>query len=561
MMTNPAQIPRWLVFRFRSKLALSVRDPRRRQGASTTNTVEYAEEKQHRRRRGGPAKGVTYSWNGTLAFPAALILMLGLAPRPAPAEIIEEIAARVNDALIARSELQLRRQQIAVQLGQQAQGAELERLVDEAQDNALFDLINEELLIQQAALNFDMDRYFENLKKEFKENNEIGTDRELEQLLEGEGLTVAEFRRILLRSNVPQDVLQFEVARKISVSPAEIEAYYEEDTSEFTRAGDVTLREIVILEEPRGQEDARTLAGEIVARAAAGEDFALLAREMSEAPSREKGGLVGPFRQGDLAPVLEEQAFRLAVGEVGEPIATSYGFHIVKVESRTDTELAPLAEVSDEIEMSIRQEKYARDVEAYLEKLWNENLVVVNPRYAVGRLADGGPYVTLEQILPADSPLGAPSPAMAGSSGSPAAPRSTPLDDLAESPGPAMETPIEPGAGPPEAGQGSPEDAGDQAPGASDPGTDSPAAVEPPPAPAGAEPPVEESEAEPSEPRSEPAGTEPSPEPPPEETDSPDGGREKPVGTLERRSDPAETEPADDPPAEGETTPGGSPSP
>jgi parvulin-like peptidyl-prolyl isomerase len=471
-----------------------------------------------------------------LAFPAALILLLGLAPRPAPAEIIEEIAARVNDALIARSELQLRRQQIAASLSQQAQGEELERMVDQAQDNALFDLINEELLIQQAELNFDMDRYFDNLKKEFKQNNEISTDRELEQLLEGEGLTIAEFRRILLRSNVPQDTLQFEVARKISVSPAEIEAYYEEDTSEFTRAGDVTLREIVVLEEPRGRNEARTLAGEIVARAAAGEDFAVLAREVSEAPSREKGGLVGPFAKGDLAPTLEELAFRLAVGAVGEPIATSYGFHIVKVEARTDTELTPLAEVSDEIELKIRQEKYGRDVEAYLKKLWNENLVVVNPRYAVGRLADGGPYVELEQILPEDATLGAPTPAMADSSGSPAASPSTPLDDVIEAPVPAVEPSAGTESGPPvELPAGNevepPVEDPMEAQGATDNTEDHPSgSPDSQSEPAGPEPPPEQ----------------PLPEPPPEESDSPDS-----------QAEPTESDPAPEPPPDNPISPGG----
>jgi parvulin-like peptidyl-prolyl isomerase len=460
------------------------------------------------------------------AVPAALLLLLlATVPLPSEAEIIEEIAARVNDALIARSELQVRRQQIAAQLMQQAQGEELERRIEEAQDSALFNLINEELLVQQAELNFDMEKYFENLKKEFKQNNEITSDRELERLLQGEGMTMGEFRRILLRSNVPQDVLQFEVARKISVSPAEIEAYYQEDTSEFVRPGDVTLREIVVLEEPRGREAAQVLAEEIVARVAAGDDFGELARELSEAPSREKGGLVGPFRPGDLAPALEEQAFTLPVGDVGEPIATSYGFHIVKVETRTETELTPLAEVSDEIELEIRQQKYSTDVEAYLQGLWNDNLVIVNPRYAVGLLADGGPYATLEEILPAGTTLGAPNPAMAASSGSPTVP--------AASPGAGSDSS---GAESPSGGQT--EESGLPA----DPGAQPPASPR-----SQDEPPGTESQPRPAE--EAPAAEDPA---------TPEDGDEKPIGTLEPRFDPRETEPSPEPPPDGPESPDGS---
>jgi parvulin-like peptidyl-prolyl isomerase len=368
-----------------------------------------------------------------LAPLVALGLAAGLVPRPAAAEIIEEIAARVNDAIIARSELQSRREQVARQILAEFEGESAERLLNEAQDSVLFDMINEELLIQQAKLNFDMDKYFGNLKSQFKETNEITSDRELEELLRGEGITQDEFRRMLLRGNVPRDVLQFEVARKISVSPAEIEAYYADHQSEFARPGEVTLREIVILEEPRGRDEARTLAEDLLTRHAAGEDFAELAREYSESASKDRGGLTGPFRTGDLAPILEMQAFELPVGGVGEPISTSYGFHLIKVEERTETSVAALSEVTDQIEGTIRQQKYAADVEAYLQRLWKENQVVVSPRYAVGRLADGGPYATLEEILPRGTVLGAPdAEAPAGTS---AEPSSAPGAPAGSSPG------------------------------------------------------------------------------------------------------------------------------
>ncbi len=72
--------------------------------------------------------------------------------------------------------------------------------------------------------------------------------------------------------------------------------------------------------------------------------------------------------------------------------------------------MPPLAEVSESIEQKLRQEKYSGELDAYLKKLWQTNRVAVNPRYAVGKLADGGPYVGRDAIVPAGKSMGATPP-------------------------------------------------------------------------------------------------------------------------------------------------------
>lgn len=338
--------------------------------------------------------------------PVLLILLAAMTLGPASAEIIEEIAARVNDSIIVRSEVQKRRGALARQISEQVPPEERDEILAQAQEGVLFDMIIEELLLQQARLNFDMEKYFDNLRKDFMRKNEITTSAELDILLRNEELTTGEFRRLLLRSNVPQDVLQFEVARQLTVTPEEIQAYYAENPDRFRQPGEVLLREIVILAEPQGTEAAAAQAQDALARVAAGEPFEQVARELSAAPSRENGGSVGPFKTGDLAAVLEEEAFSLPVGGVSEPMETSYGFHIITVVARTEPAVAPLAEVEEQVERTLRQQKYTADLDRFLSKLWADNQVVVNQRYATGKLADGGPYATREEILAGDNPLG-----------------------------------------------------------------------------------------------------------------------------------------------------------
>ncbi len=72
-------------------------------------------------------------------------------------------------------------------------------------------------------------------------------------------------------------------------------------------------------------------------RLAAGEDFAAVAREVSEDPNAAKnGGFQQGVPMGLLPPEMEKAVFAIPVGEVSEPIRASYGWHLVKVKERRD---------------------------------------------------------------------------------------------------------------------------------------------------------------------------------------------------------------------------------
>ncbi len=80
------------------------------------------------------------------------------------------------------------------------------------------------------------------------------------------------------------------------------------------------------------------LAELLRARAAAGESFEALAGQYSEdSGSAVQGGDIGFFGRGMLVPAFEEAAFSLAVGEVGGPVSSSLGLHVIKVTDRKAT--------------------------------------------------------------------------------------------------------------------------------------------------------------------------------------------------------------------------------
>jgi len=61
-----------------------------------------------------------------------------------------------------------------------------------------------------------------------------------------------------------------------------------------------------------------------------GADFATLAKQYSECPSKEKGGDLGQFGPGQMVQPFESVSFGLEVGAISAPVQTQFGFHVIK---------------------------------------------------------------------------------------------------------------------------------------------------------------------------------------------------------------------------------------
>ena len=74
----------------------------------------------------------------------------------------------------------------------------------------------------------------------------------------------------------------------------------------------------------------RRLADELRKRLRSGANFNALAKEFSTCPSKSKGGDLGWFGKGQMVPKFEEAVIKLSQGQVGNPVSTQFGFHIIK---------------------------------------------------------------------------------------------------------------------------------------------------------------------------------------------------------------------------------------
>jgi parvulin-like peptidyl-prolyl isomerase len=81
----------------------------------------------------------------------------------------------------------------------------------------------------------------------------------------------------------------------------------------------------------RTKEEAKALAEKIHKSVTAdGQDFAKTATEMSDCSSKARGGDLGTFPRGAMAPEFEDVAFVLGVGEISGVVESPFGFHVIK---------------------------------------------------------------------------------------------------------------------------------------------------------------------------------------------------------------------------------------
>ena len=153
-------------------------------------------------------------------------------------------------------------------------------------------------------------------------------------------------------------------ARKlaVTVSDAEAEAYYKEHAAEFEEPKRLRVAHVLVRVPPVGGSDAENAAKakveDVIKRAKGGEDFAKLAREISEdKASAVQGGDLGFVGSGELVAPFEQAAFALKKGEISAPVRTPFGYHAIRVIDVKEGGKTPLKEVAPKIKETLGAQK------------------------------------------------------------------------------------------------------------------------------------------------------------------------------------------------------------
>jgi foldase protein PrsA len=184
-----------------------------------------------------------------------------------------------------------------------------------------------------------------------------------------QGLTIDFIKNDIKNSMLIQKFLDDIVFSKgIEVNDMEVGYAYEQDKY-------ATVRHILMKTQNKSESEKleiRKKMKDILVRARSGEDFAELAKQYTEDPgSKENGGLYENFPHGRMVKPFEDASFELPIGSISDIVETEYGYHIIKVISRSK-ETRPYPEVKEEIRKQLIDAKKRVGYRKLLESLKQE---------------------------------------------------------------------------------------------------------------------------------------------------------------------------------------------
>jgi parvulin-like peptidyl-prolyl isomerase len=237
------------------------------------------------------------------------------------------------------------------------------------------DLIVEQALVGQAAEKSGLEADPEEVDKSVADLRSIfDNENGFLMKLEDEGFTEESFRSHIGRMLVAKQYLDGIRMAAADISEVELERYYRDNERRLTLPEQIRVRHILITWKPLGKPDDRAFIREqmvpILERARGGEDFAALARELSDDyATRQAGGDTGFFQRGQMAPAFEAAAFALEPGKISEVVETSFGTHIIKLEERREEELLAFDDIRDQLLDHVRNEKAEAAVRNEIDRL------------------------------------------------------------------------------------------------------------------------------------------------------------------------------------------------
>lgn len=156
-----------------------------------------------------------------------------------------------------------------------------------------------------------------------------------ESALQTEGKSMSEYKKQVRIEILKSKLISSSVRAGVSVSDAEIDKYLKENPESEILGATIKLRQVLIRTEGRSEEEAKQKVEEAKEKIESGEDFADVARALSDAPDAGEGGLIGTVAEKDLSSEIFDAVFSLDVGEISGIVKTPAGLHIFKVEDKT----------------------------------------------------------------------------------------------------------------------------------------------------------------------------------------------------------------------------------
>ena len=284
----------------------------------------------------------------------------------------EEKAAEINGVVITKERFD---KELTVQLSRAAsQGQQVsEAQIAIMKKNLLEGLIDNEVLFQESqktGIKIKDQTVDDQIAKTIQR---LGSEAKFQAALSQMNLTENEVKIQIARGLAIRELINQQVIEKIVITDAETKAYYDSNPQMFHQPAQVKASHILIKVDAGADDaqkaEARKKIETVQQKVKAGGDFAELAKEYSEGPSNTRGGDLGFFRQGQMVKPFEDAAFTMKANDVSDIIETRFGYHIIKVYEIKPEQTRAYADVKDQLNQRIKQEKIEKDANLYISQL------------------------------------------------------------------------------------------------------------------------------------------------------------------------------------------------
>ena len=254
----------------------------------------------------------------------------------------------------------------------------LRQKVQEAQRDGVEQLVERRLILhdfERSGFNLPESIVDDRVQDRIRER--YGGDRAaMTKTLQSQGLTYESYRKRIREDFIIGAMRSRNISSEVIISPHKIEKYYAENLDKFKVKDRVKLRAIMLnAGQTRSADDARKLAGEILAKLADGASFVEMASVYSEDTYRPQGGARGWVERGDLRKELADAAFSLKAGQRSDLIEIGETLWILLVEDAQSNHVRTLPEVRDEIANTLQAQEQARIQREWIDRLKAKSFV------------------------------------------------------------------------------------------------------------------------------------------------------------------------------------------
>lgn len=290
---------------------------------------------------------------------------------------INSIKAIVGDEIITQGEV-VRRAAVAIKEAQERYNEkEFFEKVDEILRDTLDELINRKVLIKEAQRLFgtdamqmkEVEKDLDSFMKGAVKN--VGSLSKYYEIAESQGINPIEKKNELKEDIMIDKIMKENVYNKVKVQPKLLRRYYTENIDEFRQKKEVSLRQIMIKfsAHNNNKDETLSLAQQIMKRLEKGEDFSTLAKQHSDGPNAENGGLLSFGEVNEMRKDLREVVYSLKDNERSKIIESPVGYHIFKMELIKPEKVQEFEEVQEEIYKKIYREEISRLKNQYINSL------------------------------------------------------------------------------------------------------------------------------------------------------------------------------------------------